>query len=118
MESNRGHGDRLLVKFEGIDSRAAAERSRGSLFIGSEELRRLDTNEYWPHELEGCSVADLSGMQIGTVTGVIAGAAQDLLAIETSGGERLVPIVKDIVVEVDLAGRQVTIDPPEGLLDP
>lgn len=118
VETNRGHGQRLLIKFEGIDSRADAERCRGTLYIGSNELRRLDADEYWPHELAGCSVVDLSGAPVGTVVGVVPGAAQDLLAIDAAAGERLVPIVKDIVVKVDLGDRKVTIDPPEGLLDP
>lgn len=118
VETNRGHGPRLLVKFEGVDSRADAERCRGTLYIGSDELRQLGEDEYWPHELAGCSVVDLSGAPVGTVVGVVPGAAQDLLAIEGAGGERLVPIVKTIVVGVDLGGRRVTIDPPEGLLDP
>jgi ribosomal 30S subunit maturation factor RimM len=37
--------------------------------------------------------------------------------VKTSAGDRLVPVVKDIVVEVDVRGRRITIDPPEGLLD-
>ncbi len=118
VETNRGHGQRLLIKFEGIDSRADAERCRGTLYIDSNELRRLDADEYWPHELAGCSVVDLSGAPVGTVVGVVPGAAQDLLAIDAAAGERLVPIVKDIVVKVDLGDRKVTIDPPDGLLDP
>ncbi len=118
METNRGQGQRLLIKFEGIDSRADAERCRGTLYIDWGELRQLGTDEYWPHELAGCSVVDLSGAALGTVVGVVPGAAQDLLAIDAPAGERLVPIVKDIVVGVDLGDRRVTIDPPEGLLDP
>ncbi len=118
VETNRGHGQRLLIKFEGIDSRADAERCRGTLYIDSNELRRLEADEYWPHELAGCSVVDLSGAPVGTVVRVVPGAAQDLLAIDAAAGERLVPIVKDIVVGVDLGDRRVTIDPPEGLLDP
>ncbi|MDQ3766236.1 MAG: ribosome maturation factor RimM [Actinomycetota bacterium] len=118
VETNRGHAHRLLVKFEGVDSRADAERCRGTLYIGSDDLRQLDEDEYWPHELAGCSVVDPTGASVGTVVGVVPGAAQDLLAIEAPGGERLVPIVKNIVVGVDLGDRRVTIDPPEGLLDP
>jgi 16S rRNA processing protein RimM len=48
---------------------------------------------------------------------VIPGAAQDLLAVATDQGERLVPVVSAIVVEVDVAARLVVIDPPPGLLD-
>ena len=118
VEKKRGHGDRLLVKFGGINTRADAERCRGTLFVGAGELRQLEAGEYWPHELEGCSVVNVAGGVLGTVSGVVPGAAQDLLAIDSPSGERLVPIVKHIVVDVDLGVRRVTIDPPEGLLDP
>jgi 16S rRNA processing protein RimM len=35
----------------------------------------------------------------------------------TDGRTGLVPFVKAIVVEVDLAGGRVVVDPPEGLFD-
>ena len=118
VEATRPHGSHLLIKFEGVDSRSDAERCRGTLYIGSDSLRQLEADEYWPHELEGCSVVDLTGTPVGTVARVVPGAAQDLLAIDAAAGECLVPIVKHIVVGVDLGDRRVTIDPPEGLLDP
>jgi 16S rRNA processing protein RimM len=43
--------------------------------------------------------------------------AQDLLAIETVNGEVLVPFVKQIVPEVNVALGQVTLTPPDGLFE-
>ena len=43
--------------------------------------------------------------------------AQDLLAIKTADGEVLVPFVKAIVPEVDLAAGTVTLTPPTGLFE-
>jgi 16S rRNA processing protein RimM len=51
------------------------------------------------------------------VSSVVHGPAQDLLAVSTERGERLVPLVKEIVVEVDVRARRVVIHPPAGLLD-
>jgi ribosomal 30S subunit maturation factor RimM len=41
----------------------------------------------------------------------------EMLAVEDGGQRRLVPMVDSIVIEVDILGRKVRIDPPEGLLE-
>jgi 16S rRNA processing protein RimM len=117
VESARHHTNRFLVKFAGVETRDEAERLRGPLFVPADDVRTLDEDEFWPHDLEGCAVVRADGTPVGTVTGVVTGAAQDLLEVATDFGERLVPFVKQIVTEVDLDGRKVTVDPPEGLLD-
>ncbi|MGH3838085.1 MAG: PRC-barrel domain-containing protein, partial [Pseudonocardiaceae bacterium] len=54
---------------------------------------------------------------LGTVREVVHAPASDLLVVETDRGEVLVPFVRAIVPEVDLAGGRVVLDPPAGLLD-
>ena len=117
VEFSHDHRDRFLVKFAGVDTREAAEDIRGALYIPASEARSLDEEEFWAHELEGYAVELGDGTSVGTVLRVVPGPAQDLLAIDTSVGERLVPMVAEIVVAVDRAGRRIVIDPPEGLLD-
>jgi 16S rRNA processing protein RimM len=113
----RPHGNRFLVRFAGYEDRSAAESLRGAVFVRGEDVRALDDDEYWPHELTGCNVFLVDGVRVGEVGGVIAGAGQDLLQVETNAGERLVPLVKEIVVDVDVPLRRIVIAPPEGLLD-
>lgn len=113
----RQHGDRFVVAFDGYDTREAAETLRGPLYIDSAQARSLDDGEYWEHDLVGCSVWTRSEVQIGTIARVISGPAQDLLALDTPAGERLVPLVKEIVLEIDTERRRVILDPPNGLLE-
>lgn len=117
IEAARRHTDRLLVRFEGIGTRDDAELLRGPLYIPPTELRDLEPDEFWPHDLEGCEVVISDGSVAGTVTAIVGGAAQDLMEIATERGPRLIPFVKEIIVGVDLDARRVTIDPPEGLLE-
>ena len=116
--SSRKHRDRVMVRFEGIDSREAAETLRGALFIDAADVRDLDDDEYWPDDLVGCAVFDLEGNNLGTVDSVIEGRAHDLFQVSTEHGERLVPVVKEIVRDIDTSSRLIVIDPPQGLLDP
>lgn len=113
----RRHRNRLLVTFEGITTRTQAEGLRGALFVAPEHLRDLEAGEYWQHEITGLRVVDRGGGHVGTVARVVPGAAHDLLAVDTERGERLVPAVRAIVVEVDVAAGVVVVDPPTGLLD-
>ena len=113
----RTHRDRFLVRFEGFDDRDGAETLRGALYVPAEEKRALEAGEFWEHDLQGWDVVDArTGDVVGTVARVLEGPAQDLLAVDTPAGERLVPFVGAIVLEVDPAEGRVTIDPPEGLL--
>ena len=113
----RRHGNRLLVKFEGIDTRDEAEGLRGPLFVPIEEARTLDDDEFWPHDLVGCEVRTPDGRAHGRIRQVAPGRAHDLLVVDAPVGERMIPLVKDIVREIDVAGRVVVVDPPAGLLD-
>ncbi|APT89138.1 16S rRNA processing protein RimM [Corynebacterium frankenforstense DSM 45800] len=112
----RPHKGRLLVSFEEIADRTAAESLRGTQFFAAPR-EDPDDDGYYDHQLEGLAVLR-DGERVGTVTGVTHAPAQNLLEIElAAGGEALVPFVADIVPEVDLDAGTLTVDPPEGLLD-
>ncbi|MPZ68507.1 MAG: 16S rRNA processing protein RimM [Actinobacteria bacterium] len=118
IEESRVHGaDRFLVRFEGVGTREGAVGLRGSVYVTEESRRELEDGEYWVEDLKDLEVVLASGESVGTVSDVISGSAQDLLEIETPGGTKLVPVVPEIVTQVDTDARRVVIDPPAGLLD-
>jgi 16S rRNA processing protein RimM len=117
VERSRNHRDRLLVKFEGSETRQSADGLRGTLFVSAEDRRELDSDEFWASDVIGCRVFDVSGGAIGEVLDVVPGPAYDLLSVRTPAGDRLIPMVEEMVVSVDVAGDRVVVDPPEGLLD-
>jgi 16S rRNA processing protein RimM len=78
-----------------------------------------DPDEFRDHELIGLSVRTAAGSAVGVVTDVLH-YGQDLLAVRPAAAaskEILVPFVKAIVTDVDLASGVLVIDPPPGLLD-
>lgn len=118
VETVQTHKDGLLVAFAGVDSRDAADQLRGiSLLIGASERRRLGPDEYWPEQLVGLSVVDLGGSQLGAVTMVIEGSAQDRLEVAGPAGRFEIPFVAALVKEVDIAARRVVVDLPLGLVE-
>ena len=65
-----------------------------------------------------CAVHLADGAAIGTVTDVIHLPSQELLSVQTlDGREVLIPFVSEIVPNVDVKARRITITPPPGLLD-
>jgi len=123
VEASRWHSGRLLVSFTGIADRTDAESLRGAwLTIDAADVPLPeDPDEFHDHQLTGLTVVTISGDLVGTVTNVLH-HGQALLAVPPPAGtsgraEMLVPFVAAIVVEVDLAGQRLVIDPPPGLLD-
>lgn len=121
VERARWHQRTLLVTFEELADRNAAEAVRGTVLfatIGHDELPE-DPEEYYDHQLVGLAVVDLDGTPLGEVKAVVHGSAQDLLTVRTPDGrDALVPFVSALVPEVDLeAGRVVVADRP-GLVTP
>jgi 16S rRNA processing protein RimM len=116
----RWHSGRLVVAFDGYADRTAAERLRGiRLVIDSDDLEPLeDPDEFHDHQLVGLAVITTDDTPVGVVGEIVHGPAGELLAVRRpDGGEVLVPFYRDIVPTVDLPGRRVVVDPPEGLLD-
>jgi 16S rRNA processing protein RimM len=119
VAGSRTHSGRLVVSFEEIDGRNAAEAARGtelSCLVDPEEMPE-DPEEFYDHQLIGLRVETTSGDHVGELERVQHGAAQDLLVIRTPGREVLFPFVSAFVPEVDVPGGRIVIDDLPGLLE-
>lgn len=115
----RTHSGRLLVRFDGVADRSAAEALRGTtLLIPLASRPPLgDPDDFYDTDLIGLRAVDPAGAPLGVVADVIHSPASDLLALDVAGREVLVPFVRQIVPAVDLAAGTLTIDAPEGLFE-
>lgn len=121
VAATRWHQSVLLVRFEEISGRDAAEAARGILLHATIPVDESpeDPDEYYDHQLVGLAAYDVSGAPLGEVAGLVHGGAQDLLTVRTTDGrDALVPFVKALVPEVDLAGGRVVIADRPGLVTP
>lgn len=116
VKTVRPHQKRLLVSFDEVPDRTAAESLRGMKFYAAPLEREKDSDEYYDHELIGLKVR-MDGAEIGEVTGVMDTPNRKILEVAYDGREVLIPFVMDIVPEVDLDEGYLAITPPEGLLD-
>jgi 16S rRNA processing protein RimM len=118
VADSRTHSGRLVVRFEEIADRTAAEASRGTELtcpVDPDEMPD-DPEEFYDHQLAGLRVETPGGEAVGELDRVLHGAAQDLLVIRTPEREVLFPFVSALVPEVDVAGGRIVIDDKPGLL--
>ena len=111
--------DMLIAAVEGVTTREAAEAlNRVRLGVPRERLDASpEEDEFLLADLIGLAVRDRDGTALGTIVAVPNYGAGDLLEIapQDPGPTALLPFTKTFVPEVDLAARQVVIDPPDGL---
>lgn len=112
------HGKGFDLKLAGVDSLSQADRLAGlDVLVPEETLKEREKDEFFLFQLVGCSVVDGRGNMAGRVKDVLSVGAGDLLVVEREGKEILIPFHESICVEVDIPGKRIRIDPPEGLLD-
>ncbi len=107
VEASRPQQRRMIVHFEGVSTREAAEQLRGSTLYGRPIA---DPEALFAHELIGLEVVEVSGRSHGKVAALQANPASDLLVGEEGW---LVPL--RFVVERD--GHRIVVDVPEGLFE-
>src|SRR5205085_11948457 len=120
VEAARSHQGRLIVVFEGVYDRNLAEELRGVLLsVDSASVESpQDPDEFADHELVGLAAVSASGEVFGEIKRIDHAPASDLLVLRRPDGKTaLVPFVKAIVPEVDVAAGRVVLTPPGGLFD-
>jgi 16S rRNA processing protein RimM len=118
VASVRDHNGTLLLGFEEVADRTAAEDLRGALLEADVPDDSEEPDAWYDHQLVGLHVLDPDGARLGEVVAVEHPPAQDLLVVRRPDGEqRLVPFVAALVPSVDVAGGVVVVDAPPGLLD-
>lgn len=103
-----------LILLEGITTRNQAETLRGSPVEVAREAIELEPGEYLLDDLVGCDVVLADGRPWGKVAEIELGY-QDRLVIHDGDVERLLPIVPECIVSVDVAAGKIIVDPPEGI---
>ncbi|MDX3547980.1 ribosome maturation factor RimM [Streptomyces europaeiscabiei] len=120
IETGRVHSGRLLLRFEGVRDRSAAEALRNTLLIAEVDPEELpeEEDEYYDHQLMDLDVVTKDGTEVGRIIEISHLPSQDLFIVERpDGSEVMIPFVEKIVTEIDLTEQRAVIDPPPGLID-
>lgn len=110
------HDGRTVLKFAGIDSISQAEEWAGAdILVPETERVEAGQGEFFHADLIGCSV--IGDRPIGIVKSVEDYGASPLLNVEMPDGrEVLIPFVRAICREIDVAAKTIRVELPEGLV--
>ena len=123
IEVSRIHKGNFLLKLAGIQERTQAEELRNLwLFIPEEDAADLETDTYWIHDIVGLTVESEDGVQLGTITDVLATGANDVYAVRPNGTinkgrELLIPAIDEVIMDVDIAENRMIVRLQPGLIE-
>ncbi|MRN56771.1 ribosome maturation factor RimM [Paenibacillus monticola] len=120
VESAREHKGMFIVKLKGYTDINQVEKYKGSVLkVPSKDLVELPENEYYFHHIVGCEVfTDEPGSEsLGTIIEILQPGANDVWVVKPAKGQDiLIPVIPDVVLDVDIETKRITVHLMEGLL--
>jgi 16S rRNA processing protein RimM len=116
VERVREHKGRLIIKFEGVDTREGAEQLRAfTIWLTREQIGPLEGDRWFVQDVLGMDVDTDEGEHLGKVAEVMHMPANDVFVVRGEGGEILLPVIADVIVDVDVEAGKMLVHLMEGL---
>jgi len=107
-----------LVKFAGIDDAVVAKSlSNQDVQIPIDEAVELPPDQYFWHEIVGLGVWTDEGRYLGEITEVLRTGSNDVYVVGQGAGEILIPAIDEVVRQIDVPARKMTVHLLPGLED-
>lgn len=121
IKTVRYQNDTVLMSFKGFDTREAAAALTGRyLLVNREDAVELEEGEYYTIDIIGLEVYDKeTGNHLGTVTDVLSTGSNDVYVtkpIEKGRQDILIPALKSVVSEINIAEGIMVVTLPEELV--
>lgn len=116
--SSREQKKMYVLKIKGFDNINQVEKYKGwELKVAEDDRVPLDEGEYYVRDIVGCEVETEEGEKLGTVTDILSPGANDIWVVQMAKGkELLLPVIDDVVLDVDITARKIKVHLMEGLL--
>lgn len=103
--------DKVILKLEGVDSMNDAEKLKPTYIeIKREQAVNLPEDTYFITDLLDSTVLDTNGFEYGTIKEVLKTPNNDVYWVRGKK-EILVPVLKDIVLDINIEDKKVLIKP-------
>ena len=111
IESCKYQKDRVIIKLEGVNKIEDAERLKEKFMeVTRENAVELEEDCYFLADLRECTVFDTTGKELGRIYDVIQTKNNDVYWIRKPK-ELLIPVLKDIVLDINIDERKIFIRP-------
>ena len=82
-----------------------------------ERLPKLEGNKFYFHEIIGFNVVDEEKGNIGKIREIYDNMTQPIMAIDFGEKEILIPLIDEVIKQVDRQNKTIHIKAPQGLID-
>ena len=86
------------------------------LLLSDDQLKPLESNEVFVHQIIGCRVEDQKGRILGEITDFLETGANNVYEVSNGSSAFLVPDVPHVVLELNVETKRMIIDPLPGLI--
>lgn len=119
VKTSRLHKNMFILQLEEFSNINEVEKFKGSLLkIEAKDQQPLEEGEYYYHEIIGCKVVTEDGQELGLVSEVLTPGANDVWVVALPKGKQLLlPVIDDVILEVDIANKTIRIHLMEGLME-
>ena len=117
IESIRLQGNKAVVKFVDVEGEDVDRLLGRDLYLPLEMLPPLEGNKFYFHEVIGFEVEDEEKGRIGVIEGVYENTRTPLLSIMFNGKEILMPVIDEVILDVNREAKLTKIKAPQGLID-
>ena len=109
----------LIMTLGGVTTREGAEELlKKEVSIREAEASPLEEGEYYIHQLYGLKVFTADGTLVGEVREILETGSNDVLIVSRRGqNDALIPMIRDVVQEIDFDDGRIVITPLQGLLE-
>ncbi|KQX69271.1 ribosome maturation factor RimM [Paenibacillus sp. Root444D2] len=119
VQTSRLHKNMFILQFDQFSNINEVEKFKGSLLkIEAKDQQPLEEGEYYYHEIIGCKVVTEEGQELGLVSEVLTPGANDVWVVSLPKGKQLLlPVIDDVILDVDIANKTIRIHLMEGLME-
>lgn len=117
VEHARVHKGMVLVKFKQFNNINEVQYFReAELKVADQDQDELEEGQYYYHQIIGLTVETGDGRKLGTIKEILAPGANDVWVVQRPNQrDLLLPVIDDVVKEVDLENNKVIVELLEGL---
>ena len=84
--------------------------------VSAEDQQPLEDGQYYYHQIIGLNVETMDGQQLGKIKEILSPGANDVWVVERPDkNDLLLPVIDDVIKDVDLAAKVVKVELMEGL---
>ncbi len=119
VEGVKLQSTKAILKLQGFDKIEDTVVLRDKyISVKREEAVELEEGEYYVADLIGCMVFDENGIELGKIYDVISTGSNDVYWVKDQNKKDvLIPVLKEIVVTVDINSEKIIIKPIKEWMD-